>query len=165
MTQAATPPAQQAVAHAKYLRITPRKMRLVVDAIRGKNIKEAEDLLRFIPRGAAVPIAKVLKSAKANATNNYDMLEDQLFIASAYVNEGPTLKRILPRARGRGDYMMKRTSHLTIILEEKPAPRRRPAAAKKADAAVEAKPKRAAPKAATKVSAEPKAVKETTDGQ
>jgi large subunit ribosomal protein L22 len=156
MTQAATPPAQQAVAHAKYLRIAPRKMRLVVDAIRGKNIKEAEDLLRFIPRGAAVPIAKVLKSAKANATNNYDMLEDQLFVASAYVNEGPTLKRILPRARGRGDYMMKRTSHLTIILEEKPAPRRRPAAAKKADAAVEAKPKRA-PKA--------KAVKETTDGQ
>jgi hypothetical protein len=85
-------------------------------------------------------------------------------VASAYVNEGPTLKRILPRARGRGDYMMKRTSHLTIILEEKPAPRRRPVAAKKADAAVEAKPKRA-PKAATKVSAEPKAVKETTDGQ
>ena len=157
MTQVATPPAQQAVAHAKYLRITPRKMRLVVDAIRGKNIKEAEDLLRFIPRGAAVPIAKVLKSAKANATNNYDMLEDQLFVASAYVNEGPTLKRILPRARGRGDYMMKRTSHLTIILEEKPAPRRRPADA------TEAKPKRT-PKAA-KVSAEPKAVKETTDGQ
>jgi large subunit ribosomal protein L22 len=155
MTQASTPPAQQAVAHAKYLRITPRKMRLVVDAIRGKNIKEAEDLLRFIPRGAAVPIAKVLKSAKANATNNYDMLEDQLFVASAYVNEGPTLKRILPRARGRGDYMMKRTSHLTIILEEKPAPRRRPVVAKKSDA-TEAKPKRA-PKA--------KAVKETTDGQ
>jgi large subunit ribosomal protein L22 len=160
MTQASTPPAQQAVAHAKYLRITPRKMRLVVDAIRGKNIKEAEDLLRFIPRGAAVPIAKVLKSAKANATNNYDMLEDQLFVASAYVNEGPTLKRILPRARGRGDYMMKRTSHLTIILEEKPAPRRRPVAAKKADAAVEAKPKRA-PKAPVAA----KAVKETTDGQ
>ncbi len=83
-------------------------------------------------------------------------------MASAYVNEGPTLKRILPRARGRGDYMMKRTSHLTIILEEKPAPRRRPVAAKKADA-TEAKPKRT-PKAA-KVSAEPKAVKETTDGQ
>jgi large subunit ribosomal protein L22 len=160
MTQAATPPAQQAVAHAKYLRITPRKMRLVVDAIRGKNIKEAEDLLRFIPRGAAVPIAKVLKSAKANATNNYDMLEDQLFVASAYVNEGPTLKRILPRARGRGDYMMKRTSHLTIILEEKPAPRRRPVAAKKSDAAVEAKPKRT-PKAPVAA----KAVKETTDGQ
>ena len=164
MTQAATPPAQQAVAHAKYLRITPRKMRLVVDAIRGKNIKDAEDLLRFIPRGAAVPIAKVLKSAKANATNNYDMLEDQLFVASAYVNEGPTLKRILPRARGRGDYMMKRTSHLTIILEEKPAPRRRPAAAKKADAAVEAKPKRAS-KAAGKAPVAAKAVKETTDGQ
>ena len=164
MTQAATPPAQQAVAHAKYLRITPRKMRLVVDAIRGKNIKEAEDLLRFIPRGAAVPIAKVLKSAKANATNNYDMLEDQLFVASAYVNEGPTLKRILPRARGRGDYMMKRTSHLTIILEEKPAPRRRPAAAKKADAAVEAKPKRAS-KAIEKAPVAAKAVKETTDGQ
>ena len=162
MTQAITPPAQQAVAHAKYLRITPRKMRLVVDAIRGKNIKEAEDLLRFIPRGAAVPIAKVLKSAKANATNNYDMLEDQLFVASAYVNEGPTLKRILPRARGRGDTLMKRTSHLTIILEEKPAPRRR-SVAKKADA-TEAKPKRAS-KATEKAPVAAKAVKETTDGQ
>jgi large subunit ribosomal protein L22 len=156
MTQATQPtvPVQQAVAHAKYLRITARKMRLVVDAIRGKNLKEAEDLLRFIPRGAAVPIAKVLKSAKANATNNYDMLEDQLFVASAYVNEGPTLKRMLPRARGRADSLMKRTSHLTIILEEKPAPRRRAAAAK--TDAVAAKPKRT-PKA--------KAVKETTDGQ
>ena len=137
MTQAAP---QQAVAHAKYIRITARKMRLVVDAIRGKTVKDAEDLLRFIPKGAAAPISKVLKSAKSNATNNFDMLEDQLFVKAAYVNEGPTLKRILPRARGRGDYMMKRTSHITIVLEEKPVERRTPKAApaKKANKAKEA---------------------------
>jgi large subunit ribosomal protein L22 len=110
----------QSLAHAKFIRITPRKMRLVIDLIRGKTVKDAEDLLKFIPKGATTPIAKVLKSAKANATNNFEMLEDQLYISSAYVNEGPTLKRIIPRARGRGDGLLKRTSHVTIILEEMP---------------------------------------------
>jgi large subunit ribosomal protein L22 len=156
MTQA-TQPVQQARAEAKYVRITARKMRLVVDAIRGKTVKDAEDLLKFIPKGAAAPIAKILKSAKSNATNNHDMLEDQLFIKSAFVNEGPTLKRILPRARGRGDYIFKRTSHITIILEEKPVERRAPrassAAPRKAAASTAAKPKRV-----TKA-------KESTDGQ
>ncbi len=110
----------EAFALAKFVRITPRKMRLVIDLIRGKTVKDAEDLLKFIPKGATTPIAKVLKSAKANATNNFDMLEDQLYIKSAFVNEGPTLKRIIPRARGRGDGLLKRTSHVTIILEEMP---------------------------------------------
>ena len=111
---------QQSRAHARFVRIAPRKVRLVVDAIRGRRVKEAEDLLRFIPKGAATPVAKVLKSAKANAVNNHDMIEDNLVVKVAFVDEGPTLKRILPRARGRGDYMMKRTSHITIILEEAP---------------------------------------------
>lgn len=116
----ATQTMQQARAQARYVRITPRKVRLVVDAIRGRRVQEAEALLKFIPKGAAAPVAKVLRSAKANAVNNHDMIEDSLVVKFAFVDEGPTLKRILPRARGRGDYMMKRTSHITIILEEAP---------------------------------------------
>ena len=116
----------EAFAQAKFVRITPRKMRLVIDLIRGKTVKDAEDLLKFIPKGATTPIAKVLKSAKANATNNFSMLEDQLYVKSAFVNEGPTLKRIIPRARGRGDGLLKRTSHVTIILEEMPEGKTRP---------------------------------------
>ncbi len=146
-------PVQQSRAEARFIRITARKIRLVVDAIRGHTVKDAEEMLKFIPKGASVPVAKLLKSAKANATNNFDMLEDNLFVKTVFVNEGPSLKRILPRARGRGDYMVKRTSHIIIILEEKQAPVRKPrnVAASKAAAPVEAaaaKPKRAAkPKA------------------
>lgn len=115
----------ESAAHAKFIRITPRKMRLVIDMIRGKTVKDAEDLLRFIPRGASTPIAKVLKSAKSNAVNNFEMLEDELFVQSAFVNEGPTLKRIIPRARGRGDSLLKRTSHVTIIVSEVPENKRK----------------------------------------
>jgi large subunit ribosomal protein L22 len=129
MTQPSLQPAQQATGHAKFIRITPRKMRLVVDAIRGKSVKDAEDLLKFIPKNASLPISKVLKQAKNNATHNFSMLEDTLFVKAAFVNEGPTLKRIIPRARGRGDSLFKRTSHITIILEEKQdRPSRRKAA-------------------------------------
>lgn len=108
-----------AKAIAKYIRIAPRKVRLVVDVIRGRDVRDAEDLLRFIPKGASEPVTKVLRSAKANAVNNHDMLEDRLYIAQAFVDAGPTLKRILPRARGRGDILKKRSSHITIILEER----------------------------------------------
>ncbi len=109
----------QAKAIAKYIRMTPRKVRLVIDVIRGKNVKDAEDLLRFIPRMASTPIDKVLKSAKANAVNNHDMIEDRLFVAQAFVDAGPTLKRLMPRARGTANIVKKRTSHITIILEER----------------------------------------------
>ena len=109
----------QAKAIAKYIRMTPRKVRLVIDVIRGKNVKDAEDLLRFIPRMASIPIDKVLKSAKANAVNNHDMIEDRLFVAQAFVDAGPTLKRLMPRARGTANSVKKRTSHITIILEER----------------------------------------------
>jgi large subunit ribosomal protein L22 len=119
-------PVQQSRAEARFIRMTARKIRLVVDAIRGQTVKDAEEMLKFIPKGASVPVAKLLKSAKANATNNFDMLEDNLFVKSVFVNEGPSLKRILPRARGRGDYMVKRTSHIIIILEEKQAAVRKP---------------------------------------
>jgi large subunit ribosomal protein L22 len=162
-------PALQSRAEARFIRMTARKIRLVVDAIRGHMVKDAEEMLKFIPKGASVPVAKLLKSAKANATNNFDMLEDNLFVKTVFVNEGPSLKRILPRARGRGDYMVKRTSHIIIILEEKQAAVRKPrkgvAAKAVAPAVVEvqasaAKPKRAAkPKADADTSSEAAAEK------
>jgi large subunit ribosomal protein L22 len=109
----------EAKAHLSTLRVTPRKTRLVADMIRGKDVAEAESILRFTNRGVAEPLLKLLRSAKANAVNNHDMFEDNLVVAKVFVNEGPTLKRYLPRARGRADLLRKRTSHVTIVLEEK----------------------------------------------
>ena len=109
----------EAKAVAKYIRMSPRKVRLVVDLIRGKSAEEADQILKYTNRRAAAPVRKVLKSAVANAVNNHDLLEDELVVKAAYVDEGPTLKRILPRARGRADIIKKRTSHITIIVEEK----------------------------------------------
>ena len=109
----------QAQAKLTMLRSTPQKTRLVADLIRGKNVDQAEDILSFTNRRAAKPILKLLQSAKANAVNNHDMFEDSLFVSSIQVNEGPTLKRYLPRARGRADLMRKRTCHVTIVLEER----------------------------------------------
>lgn len=109
----------EAKATLKMLRSTPRKTRLVADLIRGKEVQEAENILRFTDRRAAKPILKLLQSAKANAVNNHDMFEDSLVVSKIIVNDGPTLKRILPRARGRADLMRKRTCHITITLEER----------------------------------------------
>lgn len=109
----------QAKAIARYIRISPRKVRLVVDVIRGKSVRDAEDLLRFVPRAASQPVDKVLKSAKANAVNNHNMLEDRLYVSQIFVDAGPTLKRLIPRARGSANIIKKRTSHITVILEER----------------------------------------------
>ncbi|AEB12456.1 50S ribosomal protein L22 [Marinithermus hydrothermalis] len=109
----------QAKAVARYVRMSPRKVRLVVDLIRGKSVEEADVLLRYLNKRAARPVRKVLKSAVANAVNNHNLLEDALYVKAAYVDEGPALKRILPRARGRADIIKKRTSHITIIVEER----------------------------------------------
>lgn len=109
----------EAKAKLTMLRSTPQKTRLVADLIRGKRLKQAEDILSFTPRRAAKPILKLLQSAKANAINNHDMFEDSLVVSKIMVDEGPTLKRFLPRARGRADLLRKRTSHVTIILEER----------------------------------------------
>ncbi len=109
----------EANARLTMLRSTPQKTRLVVDLIRGKNVSEAENILEFTPRRAAKPILKLLKSAKVNAVNNHDMFEDSLFVSKIMVDEGPTLKRYLPRARGRADLLRKRTSHVSITLEER----------------------------------------------
>jgi large subunit ribosomal protein L22 len=109
----------EAKAKLTMLRSTPRKTRLVADLIRGKDVRTAESILRFTDKRSARPLLKLLESAKANAINNHDMFEDSLYVAKIFVDEGPTLKRYLPRARGRADLMRKRTSHVTIVLEER----------------------------------------------
>ncbi|HXL02171.1 MAG TPA: 50S ribosomal protein L22 [Candidatus Atribacteria bacterium] len=106
-------------ATAKYLRISPRKARQVVDLIRGKSAQEALATLQFIPKKSARMVYKVLKSAVANAENNYNMDVDQLVVSQAFVDQGPTSKRVRPRAMGRGYLIRKRTSHITVAVSEK----------------------------------------------
>ena len=103
-------------AKAKYVRTAPRKARLVMDHIRGKNVGDARALLRHTPRAAATDISKLLESAVANAENNFELDPDELRIDRAFVDEGPTIKRFRPRAQGRATRINKRTSHMTITL-------------------------------------------------
>ncbi|WP_064091220.1 50S ribosomal protein L22 [Rossellomorea aquimaris] len=109
----------QAKAVANTVRIAPRKVRLVVDLIRGKQVGEAVAILKHTPKAASPVIEKVLKSAIANAEHNYDMDINSLVVTEAYVNEGPTLKRFRPRAMGRASQINKRTSHITLVVSEK----------------------------------------------
>ncbi len=109
----------EAKAVARHIRIAPRKVRQVADEIRGKQVEEAMTILRFTPRAAAAVLLKVLESAVANAENNHGMNRAGLVVAQAYVDEGPTLKRIRPRAQGRAAAIRKKTSHITIIINEK----------------------------------------------
>ncbi|KRM93151.1 50S ribosomal protein L22 [Lentilactobacillus senioris] len=108
-----------ATATAKTVRIAARKVRLVVDLVRGKSVAEALAILKFTPRGASPVVAKVLNSAVANAENNFDLDSQDLYISKAIVNEGPTLKRFRPRAKGSASPINKRTSHITIVVSEK----------------------------------------------
>jgi large subunit ribosomal protein L22 len=121
----------EATAVAKFVRLSPRKARLVIDAIKGKRVVEALNMLRFIPNRAAEPLTKVLESAAANAQESWGAGPEDLKIANFIADGGPVLKRMHPRAQGRGYRILKRTSHLTVVLQEAPAPvvRRRPAAA------------------------------------
>ncbi|WP_017729593.1 50S ribosomal protein L22 [Halalkalibacterium ligniniphilum] len=109
----------QAKAVAKQVRIAPRKVRLVVDLIRGKQVGEAIAILRHTPKAASPVVEKLLNSAIANAEHNYEMEPNNLVISEAYVNEGVTLKRFRPRAMGRASRINKRTSHITIVVTEK----------------------------------------------
>ena len=99
--------------------VAPRKARLVLDLIRGKQVGEAIAILNYTPKAASPVIEKVLKSAMANAEHNYDMDVNTLVVSEAYANEGPTLKRFRPRAMGRASAINKRTSHITIVVSEK----------------------------------------------
>lgn len=105
-------------AQAKYIRQSPYKVRLVLDAVRGLPVGEAATILAHANRRAAEPIAKVLHSAVANAEHNHSLDADDLFVAEAFADEGPTLKRFKPRARGRANRIRKRTSHITIVVSE-----------------------------------------------
>ena len=109
----------EAKAIAKTVRIAPRKVRLVVDLIRGKNVADAAAILKLTQKGSTVAVEKDLKSAAANAVNNLNMDKSKLYVKSAFVNEGPTLKRYLPRAKGSASSLLKRTSHITIVLAER----------------------------------------------
>ncbi|MEJ9280844.1 MULTISPECIES: 50S ribosomal protein L22 [Ureibacillus] len=109
----------KAKAVARTVRIAPRKVRLVVDLIRGKQVGEAVAILRHTPKAASPVVEKVLKSAVANAEHNYELNPNNLYISEIYVDEGPTLKRYRPRAQGRASAINKRTSHITVVVSEK----------------------------------------------
>lgn len=111
--------AKEAKSIAKYIRIAPRKVRIVMDLIRGKNVAEAFAILKFTPKVGSEVIEKVLKSAVANAEHNYDMNADKLYVSAAYVDQGPTLKRIHPRSRGQAFKILKRSSHVTVVVKER----------------------------------------------
>lgn len=104
---------------AKNIRVSPRKARLVVDLIRGKKVKDALAILKYTPNGPAEPVSKVLNSAIANAEHNLEMSSDDLYVTKVFVDQGPTLKRIMPRAMGRADKIRKRTSHITVVVGDK----------------------------------------------
>jgi large subunit ribosomal protein L22 len=183
-----TPEVKEVRAAAKWVRITPRKARLVVEHIRGRTVPEARTMLAFSERAAAREIDKLLRSAVANAEANHNLIGDDLVVKTVYVDEGPTIKRWRARARGRAARIRKRMCHITITLgpattatvtrapepeapaEEKPkrAPRRKAAPKAKTEPKAEAKPKaegkaEAKPKAATTRKRAPAKKKEESD--
>jgi large subunit ribosomal protein L22 len=110
-----------AVAKARFVRISPTKARRVIDLVRGKSVDEALHILRWAPQAASEPVAKVIASAAANAQNNEGLDPSTLVVATVYADEGPTAKRIRPRAQGRAFRIRKRTSHITVIVESRPS--------------------------------------------
>ena len=111
----------EACATLKYARISARKVKIVIDLIRGKNVDEALAIVKYTPKAASEIVEKLLKSAIANAENNHNMAHEKLYVAEVFANQGPTLKRIRPAAKGSVVRIRKRTSHITIILREREA--------------------------------------------
>lgn len=111
----------EARAQARFVRVTPMKARRVVDLIRGLPAAQAQAVLQFAPQGASEPVGKVLDSAIANAANNHNLDANTLYVSQAFVDEGPTMKRFRPRAQGRAYRIKKRTSHITVVVESRPA--------------------------------------------
>lgn len=114
-----TGPALEARARASHVHIAPNKVRIVLDLVRGKSVEEAQAILRFTPKRAARIVSKLVKSAAANAVNNYHMDEDRLYIAEAFADGGPVMKRIQPHMRGQAFPILRRTSHITVVLRER----------------------------------------------
>lgn len=138
----------EAVAHLKFARMGPRKLRRVADAIRGKNVKDALVLLQFAGVFAAEPIEKLVRSAVANAENNHDMNADELFISKIMVDGGPGggfTKRLDPRAQGRANFKRKRLSHVTVAVAERPAAKQARVHKTQTESAVKAPARRKAP--------------------
>jgi len=108
----------EARAVEKYIRMSPRKIRYIVDMIKSKSIDDAIDLLSLTPKTAAIVVKKAIQSAVTNATENHKMKEEDLFISGIMVDEGPTLKRFKPRARGRANRIRKRTAHISVFVSD-----------------------------------------------
>ena len=104
---------------AKYVRVSPRKVQIVIDLIRGKQVDDSLAILMYTPKSAAPVVEKLLNSAIANAENNLEMSRENLYVAEVYANQGPTLKRYWARSHGRADLIKKHTSHITIVLDQK----------------------------------------------
>ena len=109
----------EAKAHLKYLRMSPRKVKILCDLIRGKDVKTATAYIMQTPKAASEPVLKLLRSAIANAENNHNLDVEKLYVSTAGANPGPTLKRGMPRAQGRFNRILKRTTHVTIGVSEK----------------------------------------------
>ena len=109
----------EAKAYLKYLRISPRKVQIVADLIRGKDVGTAMAILMQTPKAASEPMMKLLKSAVANAENNFNMDVEKLYVSTVFATPGPILKRVMPRAQGRAYRINKRTSHVTLVVAEK----------------------------------------------
>ncbi|OBH23220.1 50S ribosomal protein L22 [Mycobacterium sp. E342] len=145
-----------AVAKARFVRVSPTKARRVIDLVRGRSVADALDILRWAPQAASEPVAKVIASAAANAQNNDGLDPSTLVVATVYADEGPTAKRIRPRAQGRAFRIRKRTSHITVVVESRPAKDQRSAKSTRArraeasKAAAKAPAKKAASKAPAK---------------
>lgn len=105
-------------AELRHARISARKVKIVIDLIRGKSVNEAIAILKYTNKAAAPMVEKLVKSAMANAANNHSMNESSLYISEIYANQGPTMKRIMPRAKGSANRIRKRTSHIVVILKE-----------------------------------------------
>ena len=173
MTTTTEYPSAKAV--ARFVRVSASKARRVIDLVRGKSVTEALDILRWAPQAASEPVAKVIASAAANAQNNEGLDPSTLVVATVYADEGPTAKRIRPRAQGRAFRIRKRTSHITVIVESRPskdergggrsasAARARRAQGSKAAAAKKAPENATAEKAAAKKAPAEKAATKTTD--
>ena len=110
---------REAVARARFVRVSPMKARLVINEIRGKPVAEAQRILAFSPKKAARIIKKVLDSAVANAEHNFELDPDRLVVVKAFVDEGPRMKRLKPRAFGRADIIRRRLAHITVVVAEK----------------------------------------------
>lgn len=111
----------EAKAYLRSYRIAPRKVQIVLDLIRGKDLKKAQAILKYTNKAACEPLLKLVNSAAANAENNYQMNRDQLYVAECFVSQGPTLKRIRPRAQGRAFRINKKTSNITVVLKGREA--------------------------------------------